>query len=86
MEKKYYTVNEAEGECAHIGTLIASTSEELKNKLITACAEHLDANVVETSDIDIEQCLYGRILEVKVTLDCEVEFPISVTISETWLY
>ena len=84
--KKYFTVNEAKGENAHVGTLVASTSEELKNKLSGACCEHFDAKVIEMSDFDIDDCLYGRILEVKITLDCEVELPIVVTISESWLY
>lgn len=86
MEKKYFTVNEAGGENAHIGTLVANTSEELRNKLSEACSEHFDAKVIGMFDFDIDDCLYGRILEVKITLDWEVELPIVVTISQTWLY
>lgn len=91
MKKKYFTINERDDECAHIGTLVASTSEELKNKLKEACSVHFDAEVIEISDIDINQYLYGRVFEIKVTLDCvtpdfEVKFSTIVTISESWLY
>jgi hypothetical protein len=86
MKKRYFTVNEAKGECAHIGTLIASTSEELKNKLSEACCAHFDAKVIGMSDFNIDDCLYGETLDVKIDLDCDLAFPIVVTISETWLY
>jgi hypothetical protein len=86
MKKRYFTVNETEGECTHVGTLVASTSEELKKKLITACMGHFDANVIKTSDIDIEDCIYGKIYSLKITLDCMMETTNSVSISETWLY
>jgi hypothetical protein len=86
MENKYFTVNEAGGENAHVGTLVANTSEELKNKLSEACCAHFDAKVIGMSNFDINDCLYGKTLDVRIHLDCEVEYPIIITISESWLY
>jgi len=86
MKKRYFTVNEAGGETAHVGTLVASTSEELKNKLLEACCAHFDAEVTGIPNIDINDCLYGKTLDVKIDLNCDLAFPIVVTISETWLY
>jgi len=80
----YFSVTADNGSGEHIGTICATTDEELKAKLITACMEHFDEDVEITGDIKIENFMYGRTgddIGIKVG-----DYDDAVSICQTWLY
>ena len=88
MSKKlYFSVNAANGSGEHIGTICANTSEELKEKLGIACAEHFDQDIKIKDEVDINNFLQGRSGNVKIEVEIDEEkFDDEVFICQTWLY
>ena len=84
MKPQYFTLNEAEDEKFHIGTIIAATNEVLADKVTEALQEHFDAQVNDIEELDVEKIkkYYGP-YEFNVLMD---EITRKVSIQVSWIY
>lgn len=79
--KKYFSINENDN--VHVGTVIAETNEELKNKVEIACSEHFDIDI-KLNKINIDDYINGKNGYVNIIDD--TGNIISIFITETWVY
>jgi len=79
----YFTVNEAQDERRHIGTLDASSDRELMEKLHQALDEHFDEDVKIVIQPKLADCCRGLTATINIELE---DYTTQVEITETWLY
>jgi hypothetical protein len=79
----YFTVNEAQEERKHIGTLDASSDRELLEKLHRAVEQHFDEEVNFIIKPKLADCCRGSV--ATITIDLE-DYTTQIEIAETWLY
>lgn len=92
MDKTKYLCISVDGK-EHIGTVKASTSDELMLGLVQACQAHFDADVTLTCNVNIEDYIYGNDGTITVLVETVAHvneedntYQMRIFICETWLY
>jgi hypothetical protein len=83
--KKYYCITDSENG-SHIGTVIASNTKELNQKIIKATQDYFDnpvklCEIVEITDVDNK---YGA--EYLFYIDLSGTYSTPITITKSWIY
>lgn len=83
----YFTVLEPNADLGNVGTIAASTKEELIEKLTIACAAHFDAETEILSAPDLQAISRGEAWEVRVRVyQTDDPWELTLDIQQTWIY
>ena len=84
--KKAFTISVSGGNGGHVATVLASTTEELEEKILQACEEHFGCVVRLITNIEFEQTI-SRPQDVSIQGeeggDVEIEM---LEVQQTWIY
>ncbi len=86
METKNFSIRESDGATNHIGTIVASKNNVLKDKILRACSEHFCIDARIKGSVKIKDYVDADGSELTVTDADDEEFKATIFVCQTWIY